>query len=184
MSPPLCKTTVALHSLLSGWVQQNKLVYLQECTGPAIEGGACENHAELQRHVCLEAEQPGYTCAKCNKVYKFKQNLARHLAKCHQSDQDETFLCHQCGKDFNQSHNLQRHLARCRPDCGIYKCPHCTSSFATAYDLNRHVASCSSRVPTCQQRSFKCRQCDACFQVSNSNAIHKSKRILYVLWSC
>jgi uncharacterized C2H2 Zn-finger protein len=158
----------------AGWAEQNKLVYLQECTGPAIEGGACENHAAaLERHVCLETEQPGYTCAKCNKVYKFKQNLVRHLAKCHQSAPTETFLCHHCGKVFNQNHHLQRHLARCQVDGGIHKCPHCMSSFATEYELNRHVTRCSSHVPTCQQRSFTCRQCGACFQISNSNAMYK-----------
>ena len=48
------------------------------------------------------------SCKICNKSFKTKSNLNRHVSSIHR--RSDNFLCEFCGKMFNQKANLDKHI--------------------------------------------------------------------------
>ncbi|GBN01390.1 hypothetical protein AVEN_110443-1 [Araneus ventricosus] len=51
-----------------------------------------------------------FVCTICNKSFKYKSNLTRHLKTIHQDESFAGFTCIFCERKFKRKHDLQRHM--------------------------------------------------------------------------
>ena len=110
------------------------------------EGGLCcdtcgkrvFNSQELSTHQNIHIEEKTVPCAFCDKMFKSKFYLDRHIKTVHTSNEDKPFHCTQCGKGFVNKQNLEGHM---NMHLGLkpYKCNHCEAGFQNASNKRAHM---------------------------------------------
>ncbi|KAH8395332.1 hypothetical protein KR222_009771 [Zaprionus bogoriensis] len=92
----------------------------------------------LKRHSAIhrQADNPIFTCNKCDKTFSRKDSLDRHYQMCH-SSVVMMYMCSEdgCGKFFSMRSTLYRHMTS---HTGCYECSQCARSFARKDNLARH----------------------------------------------
>ena len=69
-------------------------------------------NAHKKKHSLEATEEKGHLCETCQKVFKTKYDLTRHLA-IHNKTVTLDFFCNQCKKRFSRKDNLIKHLKKC-----------------------------------------------------------------------
>lgn len=92
-------------------------------------------------------------CVKCDREFKSKCSLARHINR--KVPCNEPIKCKKCGKEFKQFWNLKKHLERkitCDPVAGDptantpeNTCHFCYKKFGAKRSLKRHFTTCKTR---------------------------------------
>lgn len=54
----------------------------------------------------MQLHEATFKCDQCDKMYKSKEKLDRHL-KTHSVS---TYICEECGNEYNQKYNLKKHI--------------------------------------------------------------------------
>ena len=89
-------------------------------------------------------------CTFCNKVYKAKQNLLKHMKMQH--TYNPPVACNICGKTFRCENTLQRHQI-VHSDMRPFKCHICHKAFKYRGALYKHMTTHSTEKP---------HKCDVC----------------------
>ncbi|KAM4594452.1 uncharacterized protein V3H82_001265 isoform 1-T3 [Fundulus diaphanus] len=138
----------------------------------------------------------GLTCLACNKQFKEKATLEKHL-KLHKAVQPgpRSLTCGDCGKEFGRQYHLKRHIMSHRKaaNSGFYSCPDCKKIFYFPEDLNKHLEDhakenngtcpkCNERFGSAEelethmqvhQKSFPCSTCGKKFKVEYALKKHE-----------
>ncbi|CAJ1053979.1 zinc finger protein 665-like [Xyrichtys novacula] len=95
---------------------------------------------ELKEHRKTHAVE-GLTCLACDKQFKEKAELVRHLKVHKKVTNPRSLICGDCGKVFGRMYHLKRHLMSHRKAANVesYTCPDCQKTFAFPEDLNKHL---------------------------------------------
>lgn len=104
-----------------------------------------------------------YTCDKCDRAFKEKDMLIKHLA-CHTDDNPHE--CIDCGKRFAKAASLKDHRKRHFAPRNFH-CAHCPKSFFSAPKLIEH-----SRIHT-GEAPLKCDVCGKGFKRHSNLSEHK-----------
>ncbi|KAJ0177593.1 hypothetical protein K1T71_006466 [Dendrolimus kikuchii] len=103
---------------------------------------SCVNHIDIHRI-------KNYGCPLCNKDYKEKYQLVKHITSHFEC---VLHVCKVCGKTFNAKHRLIEHN-KIHNDVKKYACSHCGKTFLKPSTLQQHL-----NVHT-GMRPYKCMVC-------------------------
>ncbi|KAI8427103.1 hypothetical protein MSG28_014731 [Choristoneura fumiferana] len=104
-----------------------------------------------------------YPCNACNKTYKKKFELNRHIK--HHHLQQKSFLCDKCNAKFFSKRGLVDHMSR-HAGGEVYTCDVCSKTFARARTLKEHI-----RIHEDDKR-FQCEVCKKTFMQKCSLKSH------------
>ncbi|XP_073811816.1 uncharacterized protein [Musca autumnalis] len=122
----------------------------------------------------LPSENKPYTCDVCERGYRRRDDLSRHIRRKHKNSKEkpakakkceECFLCPYCGQSYNSKKMLDSHLlihTGERP----YPCGICDKSFKRVKDMKTHQLIHSDEKP------FQCSDCAKSFKRSDKLKIH------------
>ncbi|ODM91010.1 putative zinc finger protein [Orchesella cincta] len=102
----------------------------------------------LKAHLICHSNERPFVCGQCNKRFKTRGSLQRHLNK----RGERKFKCNECDKGFTTKNNLKTHMVvHCidRP----YACNQCQLTFKHKKDLARHGTIHKD------ERNYKCEMC-------------------------
>lgn len=129
---------------------KNKVFVRNKVTGKmtTVGGEKLPWYDDIQ--VCLVEGKKVYRCCVCQKFFKWRSNLNRHM---NFHTKEKVFECDKCGKHFNQQNNLDRHLKMHENDKHIY-CTICGKEFFYPAVLRRHMEK--------KHAEYKTLSCDIC----------------------
>ena len=95
--------------------------------------------SELQLHRTVHCKTKYYRCQEpdCDKIYKWKQDLTRHV----KSHEKVRFSCEQCNYSSTEKRLLKRHVLS-HSLKKTYYCAHCHKRYRHYNSLNRHMQKC------------------------------------------
>ncbi len=101
-----------------------------------------------------EVQTKIYPCDKCDRSFKFENNLKRHQLN---HEEHATYSCRICGKEFKTPHYLFQHsfIHRKTRD---FQCDQCEKSFKTASNLTQH------KYGHVEEKAFACSICCKAFK--------------------
>ena len=103
-----------------------------------------------------------YHCEICQKGYKDRSNLVKHL-RIH--TKEKPFECEICGKEFAHSQSKNDHM-NIHKQKKPYQCTECEKTFANGSNLRRHLNGVHK-----EEKKHKCEYCDQKFsQKTNLNS--------------
>ncbi|XP_077861465.1 uncharacterized protein LOC102803175, partial [Saccoglossus kowalevskii] len=105
-----------------------------------------------------------HLCDVCQKVFKDKWHLQRHMFT--HSD-EKPFSCEACGKNFKSPVNLREHQL-IHQDKLIFICEVCSKGFATKHQLDWHVKKYHTKA-----KGHRCEICDQHFSRNTALRVHK-----------
>lgn len=92
---------------------------------------------QLERHIGALHYEDSFSCVKCSKVFKQKDNYRNHL-KTHY---DAVDTCLTCGKNFSTASNLSRHMEK--GACEL-QCEGCAKTFTRRSTMINHLRKCQA----------------------------------------
>ncbi|GFS16828.1 zinc finger protein 782 [Elysia marginata] len=125
-------------------------------------------HAKI--HSQVRKASPTLTCAECNKVYKSKRSLQRHINVAHLG-MDYQYECFHCGHKFLTSNQLREHVAWQHFGEKSHQCRFCDKSFVCRPTLIRH-----ERKEHTGDKPYKCRFCPEAFVEKRFLDTHEAKQ--------
>ena len=135
----------------------NETVMLREKLDKCFE---CHKNAENS----LNIKKKPFPCKNCNKSYKNKRDLNRHLLSHSDARPHE---CKLCEKSFKLGHHLKNHLAtHSNEKTYTYKCEKCERYFAKEVYLRNHVMTHTGEKP------YQCTYCKRSFTWEKSLKNH------------
>ena len=106
-----------------------------------FETKGCVTNSTLQEHIKNVHELAGQrplACHICQRNFKRKNNLKKHLSQKHEGKKPE-FTCSSCGKAFFALRTLQRHIDNVHEKLRPYACKLCDLKFAQKGHLTTHI---------------------------------------------
>ena len=91
----------------------------------------------LRRHIESLHQMKIFSCEKCNKTFKWKSNLDRHIDNIHM--ESERSDCQECDKTFTQNYSLKRHVESEHRGMKKFTCDICGKEFTLKQGLTRHI---------------------------------------------
>ena len=89
--------------------------------------------SSLNRHLREKHKTSNlYTCNTCDKIYKRKDVLQKHVSSCHKNKKFKNFACPYCNHKYGQKFNLNKHIKN------HHKCNICNIAYKNKNDLKRH----------------------------------------------
>ncbi len=141
-------------------------------------GKAFYTSSNLKEHKLSHSDAKPFKCTYegCNKTYKTKKDLTRHIREKHTEKPDE-FTCdfiengQPCGKKFTSQNGLTRHIKTVHTQERTYKCNYCDELFYTASERNVH----ENRWHNEEGRKYNCRLegCNESFYSSSDRNRHE-----------
>ncbi len=113
----------------------------------------------------IPSKQLGHSCPHCQKVFKAKRDLSRHLLIHSDS---RPFECSRCGKCFRQKMALKRHMLT-HNSVRAFSCETCQKSFTQKAHLKAHISVAHS-----QDKPHKCLTCGRSFSLKTYLTLHMS----------
>ncbi|KAH1002425.1 hypothetical protein HUJ04_008513 [Dendroctonus ponderosae] len=145
-----------------------------------------------RRHDPPEELQEQFDCSRCNKTYKYKSSLSKHLK--YECGVEKQFRCTLCSYSGKQKAHLISHMRnpalvvngvnamwkQLQSFCsisGAYRCAQCSRTYKNKCTLRRHQKYECGKVP-----QFQCQVCGRLFhQKSNWNIHLKGRFIISVV---
>ncbi|KAJ6649650.1 Zinc finger protein, partial [Pseudolycoriella hygida] len=117
-------------------------------------GGLYSNKEKLKEHRERHAKITNpLQCVECDKVFKARNPLTRHMAT---HTLEKFFVCELCGKQFTHHSSFKMHMMA-HDDVREKKCEECGQLFRSSSHLNRH-----KRVHT-NEKPYECIICHRSF---------------------
>jgi cytochrome c556 len=135
--------------------------------------------------ISISTENSSTTCSVCNKKFRYKCELRRHIEAVH--EKKTNFECDLCQKKcYSKSaikEHIQRHIKRLNPSFPLpFECSICQKSFITSFELHRHklTHSSSSVATPLETLSATCSTCYKKFRCKTElrkhiEAVHEKK---------
>ncbi|XP_075224471.1 uncharacterized protein LOC142326139 isoform X2 [Lycorma delicatula] len=116
-------------------------------------GSLFKTKTNLFFHMKTHSDAP-FTCEKCNKTYRERRILMRHIRVVHSSQ--NMYSCDQCGREFKSMRNLSLHYTL---HTGVkpFTCDHCSKSFVYKSTYIVHMKGHDA------DNSFNCELCPNTF---------------------
>jgi DNA-directed RNA polymerase subunit RPC12/RpoP len=111
-------------------------------------------------------EDEMFHCDTCNKGYKDRSNLTKHL-RTH--TKEKPYICEVCGKEFSHSQSKKDHMSIHKQE-KPYPCPSCHLSFGNGSNLRRHVSAIHEK-----EKPHECPHCKQKFSQKANLKNHLSK---------
>ncbi|KAJ8310277.1 hypothetical protein KUTeg_012142 [Tegillarca granosa] len=105
-----------------------------------------------------------YQCQVCDKKYKHKRSLERHILSTHQR---QRYMCSKCSKSFSQIGHKKRHENKCQ---GKQDHPQKRKT-----EEPEASSSKKQRTPPPSKTLYKCRQCKEGFNNRRELYVHRMK---------
>ena len=112
----------------------------------------CTIRSKLRAHM-LKHVLGKHVCSKCQKVYKRRKDLTRHL-KIH--DNRPSYRCYRCGRAYRTLFWLRNHEQGHSDTEKKYQCDQCQRSYFTKQMLKLHMS--------CHKKPFICGICSRSFR--------------------
>lgn len=108
-------------------------------------------------------ENGEYICDKCDRAFKDKDLIVKHL-QCH--EEEKPFECLECGKKFGKPSLLRDHRKR-HFEVGQFECGYCKKRFYTPNKLREHIRIHTGEAP------LTCNVCGKGFRRHSNLSEHK-----------
>ncbi|KAH8362930.1 hypothetical protein KR084_003223 [Drosophila pseudotakahashii] len=142
----------------------SRLFVLSINDSPFFQRFASRSH--LKYHLSSHEDKSKYSCSVCQKSFKQKVILQRHMLTHNQ----EQHVCQICQKVFRRQSSLASHLA-IHSDLGLpYKCELCSKSFQNKANLNQHL-----RKHDKNSIRHKCKVCQKSFLRQSTLRLHTKR---------
>ena len=131
--------------------ENNNTISEEEILNP-LEGSFVE--------VPVSSDDNVYECGICEKKFKIKNSLKRHLKTHATETETQPVICEECGKSFSCKRSLRVHKGMLHGEdkeaTGIKQCPYqdCDKIFPTKQLLQDHI---NNHMGT---KAYKCKKCD------------------------
>ena len=130
----------------------------------------------LQRHLkTVHTSERLFNCDKCPKSFKTRSNLTTH-SMVHNSE--SKFFCEECGQQFKHRSSLTAHIKQLHQGQKSFKCPFCPKMFSQKGNLQEHI-----RIHT-GDRPFKCDLCPRTFTTSSQHRLHVKRHLGVKQFKC
>ncbi|KAJ8719916.1 hypothetical protein PYW07_011959 [Mythimna separata] len=117
--------------------QRAKYKGVEKCTC-SVCGRTCANPSTYKAHMRSHSNEKPYPCPSCDKRYKDRGTLTRHMNRNHvQQKRLRNFICENCGKSFFSKNDVKVHM-RTHTGETPYSCSLCTLRFTQISALQRH----------------------------------------------
>ena len=110
-----------------------------------------------------------FACDQCDKVYKTKQGLDRHVKVDHGAVKEQ-YVCDVCKRSFKYRATVVEHMRMYHLERPI-KCEHCDASFIKQSSLDEHLRKHLGKRP------FRCELCDKSFVRKTLLLRHKESHL-------
>ena len=110
-----------------------------------------------------------FACDQCDKVYKTKQGLDRHVKVDHGAVKEQ-YVCDVCKRSFKYRATVVEHMRMYHLERPI-KCEHCDASFIKQSSLDEHLRKHLGKRP------FRCEICDKSFVRKTLLLRHKESHL-------
>lgn len=115
--------------------RKNYKTSLAKCS---VCGRQCTNQSALITHMRSHTNEYSFPCSLCEKKYKDRGNLKRHMDRHHSGHKrTRNFICESCGKGFFSKHDVKIHM-RTHTGETPYACTDCPARFTQLGALLRH----------------------------------------------
>ena len=118
---------------------------------------------QREEKVYLPNEIGEYVCDVCDRAFKDKEMLLKHLT-CH--IEEKPHECLECGKKFTKANQLKEHRKRHFEE-GNYECQFCNKKFFSPNKLREHIRIHTGETP------LKCNICGKGFKRHSNLSEHK-----------
>jgi len=118
---------------------------------------------QREEKVYLPNEIGEYVCDVCDRAFKDKEMLLKHLS-CH--IEEKPHECLECGKKFTKANQLKEHRKRHFEE-GNYECQFCNKKFFSPNKLREHIRIHTGEAP------LKCNVCGKGFKRHSNLSEHK-----------
>jgi len=142
-----------------------------ECVRPdRFQCSQCDKNykvkAELKKHIDIIHKGVKYPCPTCSDVLSSSQSLKRHIRTVHET-LEKNFSCDICSKAFKDSDYLQRHMRTHEETTKSFVCQECGKFFKYQNTLKSHIRIMHDKI-------FKqtCEECGKCFPDMHKLKIH------------
>ena len=131
------------------------------CTFPECDK-IYKTKGHLLKHIKSEHESVTYSCTKCYKTYKDQSGLSYHIKSQHE---DITYLCTECNKTFTRKNGLRYHT-KSQHEGITFSCTFCDKTFNDKSNLSRHIKSKHEGV------TYSCTECNKTFSTKGNLSQH------------
>ena len=119
----------------------------------------------FSRHCNLEGDD--LRCVKCDKTFRNKSGLTRHLLHFQGHSDSLEFQCSECGERFQSRRRYASHL-RVHTGGTPFVCDLCNRTFSSSGSLYNHKRSAHGGV-------YQCRKCEKRFTLLKLLTLHESR---------
>ena len=118
--------------------------------------------AGLKRHMVFHTGEHAHLCTECNKTFTQSSGLNRHML-IHRGVQPH--VCSECNKSFTLSSNLSQHMLT-HTGVKSHVCPECNRAFSLNRSLTQHMLTHTGDKP------YVCPHCDRAFAINRNLKQH------------
>ncbi len=158
-------------------------VQAQPANSPNKQMGHCCSHCQkvfkakrdLSRHLLIHSDSRPFQCGQCQKCFRQKMALTRHMLT-HNSIR--AFECEICQKSFTQKAHLKAHISVAHSNDKPHKCLICDRSFSLKTYLTLHMSTHTG------EKDYVCPICHKAFSQRNNLTVHIATHSRIKLFTC
>lgn len=118
----------------------------------------------LNYHLVGHTDECNFKCSSCDRLFKHKSLLSRHIKIVHMKQHFRRFNCKNCDKVFEKRKLLNQHIIQDHNEELPFKCNVCNRCLSSAYCLKTHLKTHSDT------KEFVCTYCGKGFhKIHNLN---------------
>ncbi|XP_061389907.1 zinc finger protein 91-like [Musca vetustissima] len=110
----------------------------------------------IKRHMLTHTDLRPFQCEFCEKSFKRKDILQKHLRDVHRDPATNCYHCDLCSLQFKMQRNIKRHMLT-HTDLRPFECQLCEKTFKRKDNLQKHLRDVHS------EKHFECSDCDKKF---------------------
>ncbi|KAK3099473.1 hypothetical protein FSP39_004994 [Pinctada imbricata] len=118
---------------------------------------------DLVRHMKVHSEDNPFVCNICGLVYMYKSVLIQHIAK---HSAEKKHKCTLCEERFFNDGDLQTHVQKKHPEVRPFQCDICKKYFKTKQNLKKHIKA------HFEEKKYHCDVCGKKFRTTTNLKFH------------